>query len=348
MLRGSLERVVSLSATPPPTPLELERAPQRAEVLPEATWPLMEQLFAQVFGHPIDRALTAWKYGPGRGLCIAVVDHSQPDVPRAIAHCGLMFRDLLLQGRPVRGAQITDLMVAPDQRGRLLRGGSPFARAVTFALGELGGPANPGNPARFVYGFPSERAMRLGEHLGLFREIDQTHEVAWAARPGVLPEALEGSGQRWSRTIDRLWQRMGVDLCQALVGVRDGAWFLARYLRHPTRRYQVHLVRSPWLRDPVGVFAVREEGGRLELSDWVAPLAHTADVIAAARAIAWRQGRVPLATWMTRRFVPLLAPQAQSVQALQFRILCRGDTHQADLDRWRDRWWLTPGDTDYR
>lgn len=318
-----------------------------AEVLQEPEWPLMERLFEQVFGQPLDRALTAWKYGPGRGLVVAVVDRSDAAAPRAIAHCGLMFRDLLLQSRPVRGAQITDLMVAPDERGRLLRGGSPFARAVSHAHGLLGGPANPGNALRFVYGFPSERAMRLGEHLGLFREIDQVHEISWQPADGLLPERLDAPGQAWAGVVDRLWLPMRLDLGGDIVGVRDGAWFLERYLRHPTRRYQVFLVRSHWWRQPLGVFALTEMGGRLELSDWVAPLQHTPALVQAARAVAWQQGRVALSTWMTRRHVALLSAQAQSVLPLQFRILCRGDTPEADVARWKDRWWLTPGDTDY-
>lgn len=329
------------------TEVEPSAGTERLDVLDELQWPLMERLFEQVFGHAIDRRLTAWKYGPGRGLSIALVDHREAAAPRAVAHCGLVFRDLLIQGRPVRGAQIADSMVSREQRGRL-RGGSPFERVGRFAQQQLGGPLNPGNPDRFVYGFPSDRAMRLGCHLGLYREIDRIHEVSWSACEGRLPERVEAAGDGERAQVDQLWRGMRHDLADALVGVRDGAWFLDRYLRHPTHRYQVHRVRSRWWRRPLGYFALREEGGRLELSDWVAPLAHTGELIDAARAVAWQQGGQPLFTWAARRAVPLLQPRAASVTETQFGILCRGDTPEADHQRWRDRWWLSPGDTDYR
>ena len=98
------------------------------------------------------RALTAWKYGPGRGLSIGVdaqaddTDSGQgepPAAPRLLAHCGLMFRDVMAFGQPIQAAQLVDLMVAPHARGRLLRHGSPFAKVVGHALAQLGTAVNP-------------------------------------------------------------------------------------------------------------------------------------------------------------------------------------------------------------
>lgn len=319
-----------------------------AVLLGETQWPALEQLFGQVFGHALDRRLTAWKYGPGRGLSVAVLDGSNPDAPRAIAHCGLMFRDILVQGAAARAAQITDLMVAPQERGRLSRQASPFARVVRLALEQLGTELNPGNPEHIVYGFPSGRAMRLGEHLGLFREIDQVHELRWQPRVARLPSRIDTAGPELREAVDRLWAAMRQDLSTALVGVRDADYFSARYLQHPTQRYIVCIVRSRWLGRPQAVLALRSTEQGLELSDWVAPLRHLPVVVEAARAMAAELASPVLFTWMTRRWLDRLAPDAQWMRPTEFRILCRADTPDAQLDAWRDHWWLTPGDTDYR
>jgi hypothetical protein len=315
-------------------------------VLETEQWPLLEHLYEQVFGHVLPRELTAWKYAPGRGLSVAVLDIRDATKPQALAHCGLMFRDLLVQGRAARAAQITDLMVAPSARAGLARGGSPFAKAVALAFEQLGGPANAGNPERIVYGFPSGRAMRLGERLHLFREVDQVHELHWAPRPGPLPARLDGPDS--AAIVDALWETMRRDLGGSVVGVRDAQWFLPRYLEHPTRSYQVHVVRSRWWGYPQAVLATQTTAQGLELSDWVAPLRHTAMLLRAARALAAHQRAKLLHGWMTRRHLALMAPEAQAVSATEFRILARGDISADAFALQQNRWWLTPGDTDYR
>ncbi len=322
-------------------------ASHQAELLSPAQWPLVEALFKQVFGHALPRELTQWKYAPGRGLSIGVLaDHSSP-TPRLAAHCGLMLRDLSAFGEPVRAAQLTDLMVAPQDRGRLLRMGSPFAKVVGHALAQLGSATNPGNPDRLTFGFPSARAMRLAERLGLVREIDQVHEVCWTPAPGPLPQAVETADRAIAGIVDHLWSLMRQDLADALIGVRDANYFLGRYLHHPTRKYQLHLVRSSQ-GSPLAVFALRRDENRVELSDWVAPLATIPDMLSAARAVSWAESGTTLTSWITQGFVERLAVDAASHGPTEFRIICRGDLPAALWQRHHHRWWLTPGDTDYR
>ena len=321
---------------------------QQPTLLTQEQWPLLETLFHEVFGHTLDRNLLRWKYGPGRGLAAAVIDHTVPDAPRAVAHCGLIFRRTLVHGRPTNVAQMADLMVAPDERGRLLRQGSPFAKAVKFAFEQLGTAHNPGNPQRVIYGFPSQRSMRLGEHLGLVLEVDKLHEFSWSAQSGAVPQRLTSPEAKLGEAIDGLWREMSQDLAQAQVCVRDGRYFQARYLEHPTQQYQVHLLTSRWLGRPLAVFALRVDGERLELSDWVAPLVQTQAMLDAARAVAAAMGGMPLVTWMGGGHVARLAASAQSTRLLEFRVPCPADIPPAQVEQLRGRWWLTPGDTDYR
>ena len=326
----------------------MSAADQRPAVLGEAQWPLLETLFRESFGHPLDRGLLRWKYGAGRGLAAAVVDHSNPLEPRAVAHCGLIARRALVFGRPTQVAQMADLMVTPDERGRMLRQGSPFAKAVSFAFSHLGTEANPGNPDRVIYGFPSARSMRLGEHLDLVREVDQMHELTWTPRAGRLPARVASNDRTLGSVVDTLWRRMSHDLRDRIVCVRDGRYFVERYLQHPTQTYLVFLLRSPVLGVPQAVLALREADGRLELSDWVAPLHRVDDMIGAARAVAAQRGASQLATWMASGPLPLLARTADRCSLLEFRIPCPADVSAEQRGRLQGRWWLTPGDTDYR
>jgi hypothetical protein len=325
-------------------------------VLTGRDWPLVERLFEHVFGHPLPRALTAWKYGPGRGLSIGVdaqaddTDSGQgepPAAPRLLAHCGLMFRDVMAFGQPIQAAQLVDLMVAPHARGRLLRHGSPFAKVVGHALAQLGTAVNPHNPERVAFGFPSARAMKLAEHLQLVREVDRVHEVCWPPLQGPLPEPVLAADPLLHAMVDHMWSHMQRDLRDALVGVRRADYFFPRYLQHPTLQYQVHVVRSG-SGTPLAVMALRPDGDRLELADWVAPLLFVPLVVRAAQAVAAAQSLSALTTWMTAGFAARLAPESAVLRETEFRIICRGDLPPALWDRHHHRWWLTPGDTDYR
>lgn len=209
----------------------MTRGADGPRLLQESDWPQVEALFANVFGHALPRPLTAWKYAAGRGLSIGMSHGvatdgpavaqapvpgnapgsvgSDPDSP-LLAHCGLVFREVLAFGQPIQAAQLVDLMVAPAARGRLVRQASPFAQVVGHALAQLGSDRNPRNPDRVAFGFPSQRAMRLAEHLGLVREIDQVHELSWSPLPGPLPQALDGDDADLLPVVDALWHQLSL------------------------------------------------------------------------------------------------------------------------------------------
>lgn len=310
--------------------------------LSAADWPRLGELFQQVFGHALQAELADYKYAGGRGESLALVS----DDGEVVAHCGMIFRTLLVAGVPAVGVQLGDLMVAPGARGILSRRGLPFYQVVAGALVRLeAGAVKP-----LVFGFPSDRAMRVGERLGLFTEIDQVSELTWpisADEPcqAVLqPFAVSG----FSEVVDHLWQKMARDLAESVVGVRDGAYFVRRYFDHPAHQYHVYLLRSRWFKRPVGVFALRSHGGMVELVDWVAPLNQGLAVIEQARRAAAELGGERLMTWLTRAYTPRFAMAGASVQATEFRIPACGKVSAAWVEKFKNHVWLTSGDTDYR
>lgn len=316
-------------------------------VLSEDRWPLLEALFQRVFGQTLERELTRWKYGGGRGLAVAVVE-SGASGERAVAHCGLMWRDILRFGRPARAAQLVDLMVDPGSRGALVRASSPFARVIAATYRELDREGDARRP--FAFGFPSDRAMRLGERLRTFCEVDHIVEYEWPAAAGALPERVTAdTAPGISRRLDRLWRGMRAELSRSIVGDRRAGYFIQRYLHHPTRRYEVYLVRSRWLGVARAVFVLRRHADRrVELCDWVARRADVAAMIGAARAAAAADGAGSLFAWITHSHRHWLEGTGDaSSKLLEFRIMCRADIPPDEIERCRGRWWLTAGDTDY-
>lgn len=304
-------------------------------------WPRLGALFHRVFGHPLEPRLADYKYAAGRGESTALVN----DEGEVVAHCGMIFRKLFVAGVLAPGAQLGDLMVAPDARGVLSRRSSPFYRVVAAALQRL----ELATLKPVVFGFPSDRAMRVGERLGLFTEIDQISELIWPASTAPLQAIVQPvAGPEFSALVDRLWQKMAGDLTDAVVGVRDGAYFVGRYFNHPAHQYEVYVLRSRWLRLPLGVFALRRHGAMVELMDWVAPLDQGLAVIEQARRAAAGLGGERLMAWLTRAYAPRFAPGASSCQATEFRILVCGEVSAAWVERFKDHLWLTAGDTDYR
>lgn len=305
-------------------------------------WERLDALFQKVFRHRLDSQLADYRYAPGSGDSIGLVGADGC----VIAHCGITYRNWMAAGKLVAGAQLGDLMVAPEARDVLARKKLPFYRVMEGALKRL--VSRESNP--WVYGFPSDRAMRVGERLGLFDEVDQIHEITW----GVSSIPLRASERhKWSSrlagAISLLWRSMAKDLRQTLVGVRDAAYFKRRYFDHPVHHYRAFVIQS-WIGRVQAVFVLRSHGDRVELMDWVAPVAAAGEVIEQARRAAAQLGGKELFVWTGRAYVQTLSPDSASIQPLQFKIpACGLDGSQRPwVQEFRDRLWVTSGDTDYR
>lgn len=302
-------------------------------------------LFREVFKVDISPEMVHWKYGEGRGSSWGAWD-ADGDL---VVHCGVFYRRALAGGAPRRIAQLGDLMASPQKPGGLTRGQSPFARLVRQLLAAL---PDASNPDALAFGFPSERAMRLGERLGVFAQIDQVHALSFAPLPDAWNadrvEPLPSLNVQSARQLDLLWSAMAADLQDGLVGVRDAAYLQWRYFEHPAHPYTCLMVRSPWLRRPVGALVIRGEGAERELMDVIAPLARIPRLIQAARRWLARTGGEKLNLWLASTHARQFAPLAQSCQPLEFRIMANPLGPAWVLEKFHQRWWLTSGDTDYR
>lgn len=304
----------------------------------------IQPLFRKVFGHEISIEFLEWKYGNGFGESWGCVEDDQ----RLALHCGVCYRDTALNGKQFRVAQLVDLMAAPKQSG-LSRRDSPFAVLMRAVLKEL---RTPSNPEALAFGFPSNRAMRLGEKVGVFRAIDEWLELSFpACRGGFLcrtPERVVAIDQDAARIVDRLWLAMVRDLADFPVGVRDAAYVLRRYIQHPEHKYYCLLVRSKWLRQPIGLAVLRGGEADYELLDIIGPLSAMPEVLHCLQSWLHDVGGKVFKWFLTSRFAKRFAPFATSCQSTEFRIMANPFSSSAIVDHFDHNWWLTGGDTDYR
>lgn len=304
---------------------------------------LIRPLFQQVFGSEISEEMLAWKYADGRGVSYGYFN----DVGELLVHCGLSYRRVLADGQLHRIGHIGDLMAAPGRHGGLGRAAS-FTQVVRRLLGDL---PDAQNPDGLAFGFPSDRAMRLGEQLGLFSSIDQMHQLTFAALPRRWrSDQLVPVGEpdrAFRKDVDRLWHEMAASLGSDLICVRDADYLSFRYFRHPAHRYVCHAVKPWWGGRPVGIIVTRCEGEQCELLDLIGSPAQMGRLIQAARQQLGHWGTVRMLLWLTQRHAAQCVEQAYSNERLELRIMANPFSSGGNPRRFAGRWWLTSGDTDY-
>lgn len=309
--------------------------------LSEDEFEVIRPLFESVFSQPLSQGLLDWKYAGGRGESWAVLN----DDGAPVLHCGTWYRQILNSGHSVRAAQLVDLMAAPKLSG-LTRTTSPFTRLMRSILASL--PSEK-NPEGIAFGFPSGRAMQLGEHLGVYRSVGHISKLVFApAKRHVNFSAYHCPSRMGFELIERLWQKMAVDFTDFTLGVRDASYLMQRYSRHPEKRYLFLLSRSRLTRRPLGLAIVRSDSQGVELLDLVGPRKAFPEILAACQywmAVSDKGGAEML---LSEPFATQMAELAVRHEATEFRIMGNPFSPASSLNGLNNRWWLTGGDTDYR
>ena len=187
--------------------------------LPESDGEL-RALFQAVFGHAMPSAQWEWKY---QGVALRGTLLRRQG--RAVAFFGGMPRRFVHAGQVLEAVQNGDVMVLPDERGVFSRPGCAYA---------------------FAYGFPSERAFKLGFKLGLYAEAGRMMELRWAPLPAQRHFGWACTPLQAIRLtdLDVLWRRMQRDWPDLYLPVRDAERWRYRYLQHPTQSYVVLVLRQ--------------------------------------------------------------------------------------------------------
>lgn len=325
-----------------------QRPAERLVRVEESRREAMRALFQDVFQESMSLERWQWKYGQGRGRAVGLWSGD-----RLVAHYGGFTRPVMLRGRRERACQVGDVMVLPSANRSLSRNGPMYQIGATFAAFEVGY----GLPDLIGYGFPNRRAFTVAKRLGLYDKVDEIVEAHWQPLQGPAAlrsraEPLDGArvqGAAMGRTLDRLWSAMAAALGESVVLVRDASWLRHRYFAHPDLRYEVLLLRSPWLRRPVGLLVMRRHEQHLSILDLVGDPRHFPALVALARECAAHWGLNLVTCWITRSHAGHLAGPGAEPALIDIGVEVPNTVHTEGppLEALRGRWWLTSGDADF-
>lgn len=300
------------------------------------------RLFTAAFGHSPDPGWHAWKYGGGAGEAIGLWNEEG----HLAAHYAGFPRELRWQGAPVRAIQIGDVMVAPEVRGLLTRKGPFFQVCSRF----FGGRVGDGKAYRLAFGFPNERAIRLGVALGLYHDAGIIHQLSWPAQRGKLPfgwrwEPLDG--EKLVPRVERAWRSMSKDFAAYVLGVRDADFIRRRFLDRPDRQYRIFSLRRWPLGGVAAVVVMHIEPGRAELLDVIGARAVFPAAVRVAVAEAARNGAGALTAWASPAALAVfrethaeVTGKAAHLAVARASALTAGEVAEAP-------WWWMGGDTDF-
>ena len=314
----------------------------------EEDFAVLAPLFQQVFGTPLLESMWRWKYLAGRGYAKFVCTHDGEDV---VGHYGGWSRAVLLAGKAGYALQPMDVLVRRDQRGVLTRNGPMALGARALFEDQVG----EGRKHVFVFGYPMDRAAKLGRKLGLYFDGGEVLELRWPChmmRPDWrvrVREMNDWPGQHFDAAANAAWQAMAADFAQDALGVRDAQWLRYRYLEHPLNRYHLLAVQNRLGGGVRGIAVLRaREGGEFELLDLIGARRAFPLLVRAARRFAATQGGTTLFGWFARNNSTGLektqAAQAHTPDMRQTFAACR----EPLLSELRRILWFSSGDMDFR
>jgi hypothetical protein len=303
----------------------------------------MLALFKSAFGTEMPSSLWQWKYAKGKG-------YGCWEDGKLIAHCGLFPRAIFVSGQVCVAWQLGDLMVSANSRGgNLSRIRSPFSCVVGAVLKDV---FNDKNPNALAFGFPSDRAMRLGEKLGLFAAIDNWYEIELDpfTSSQFMPRVREVSllNQHVQNQINKSWSKMRPELKQHLVGERNPDYWMWRYAHHPIYTYRVFEVKHAWWPVTLAYLVMREiSPGRWLWVDFVGSLSRFSTAALGAVVAARQLDGQTVFTFGSEAVAKLFANISHSKQQTEIRIMGNPASEISFLQRYSQKWWLMAGDTDY-
>jgi hypothetical protein len=300
-------------------------------------------LFEAAFGYRMAGELWRWKYRhnplPGMGAW-----HDG----ELVAFYGGMTREVLrFGGAPEPVMQIGDVMTRPDERAVMTRTG-PFQLAASTYMERNGGHAP---PALLGYGFPTDKALKVAQRLGLYEQIDRMAELTWAPDESAAGwfDVATPLTQQHRQATDKLWHLMASRFKSSLLGVRDWRYLVDRFGSHPLNRYEVLMVHGRFTRHAKGIVVLRDrEDAGIEVLDLVGDPADWPHLVRAIRRATHQRGRKRAFLWITQSHARLLESTGPRITPMELMVPANIWTPAATVEELQGHWWLTGGDTDFR
>lgn len=317
----------------------------RVQLLHFNQMPDMLALFKKTFQHDMTPTTWQWKYGAHAGCAIGVWrDH------QLIAHYGGIGRRILFFGKPQTAVQISDVMVDVAERGTLSKKGPFFLATATFLEHYIGY----GKPYLLGFGFPSERHMKIAEHLGQYARVGNLIEFSWSPRPRYphwrtkLQPIDDTTPVTSEAIVNSCWQHMVADMQNAIIGVRDWEYVQRRYLHHPSQSYRVLMIKSRFSQRVEGILVLRYDATDCEIMDFIAPLRAIPIMIHHARRLAGMHGCARVFCHITENFADHFAKTGGFGQPAHIPIPANIWSPGPAPEILKNHWWLMSGDKDFR
>jgi hypothetical protein len=122
------------------------------------------------------------------------------------------------------------------------------------------------------FGFPNERAARLGELLGLYAPACRVLQLQWPRWQGAALAArwrwrlapVDWSDTRTDERLDALWARLhqGLQAGGWVLPQRDAAWWRHRFANHPLEPYRCFWVHQRLSAQALGAVVLRPGAAR--------------------------------------------------------------------------------------
>ncbi len=307
-------------------------------------------LFEQVFGYALNPLVWRWKYRFADTPGSVVLEHD-----RLVAFSGGIPRAGLVFGQSESMVQMGDIMVARDVRGILGKKG-PFQLVMKEYLTPRVGP---GLRYSLAFGFPNERACKVGVIRGLYNIVDKILELHWAplsdteSQPYIVRSVDAVKQPCWQQQVDVLWQAMKQGVNDVAIGCRDSQWIKHRYIDKPQAGYQLYFVSEPsegGLTPVVlGLLVMKHHPNQtLELLDLIGTRSSVPALVSAARQIAAAGQASGVFAWATPSALEWFAETVPEVNPTEVVIPGCNINGSEHALRVKDRWWLLGGDSDFR
>jgi hypothetical protein len=295
-------------------------------------------LFGQVFGQKMPLAQWRWKYGeaPVRGLVLRRGG-------TAVGFWGGMPRTMASPAGLVLAVQNGDVMVLP---GESVVGRQGAMRQLCSAF--LDQFVGPGRAYEFAFGFPNERAFRLGSKVGLYQPAGAMSELTWEPLSSAAPWRIrEGVLSKQNlAAIEPLWAAMRRDWAGCYVPIRDSARWMARFALHPEHRYAMLLLSNRWTGRPVCALVLRAHAGHVAWLDFVGPASAVPAAVSAARRFAARSGNKSVTAFVSDGIAAQFATDASACNPAAIHVPVN-TRPQGEQRPYVGHLWLMGGDTDF-
>lgn len=303
----------------------------------------VQRLYAAVFGTTPGNEWYQWKYGAGQGEAVGLWDADG----RLVAHYAGFPRNLVWMGAPVAAIQIGDVMVAPQLRGLLTRHGPFYHVCEKFFATRVGATKR----FALAFGFPNERAIRLGVRLGLYDNAGPVHQLVWPTRnlkPGWRWRWTEITPREFLAVAGPVWTQMRADFTEYVLGARDATYFQWRFVTRPDRSYRFFALQRRPFGSTVALAVMRTAPGEAVLLDIIAPRGALTPLLRGAIGEAFRQGATALTAWASPAAVSALVPTGATVaEQAAWLAIARASALPDAQDAAAIPWWWLGGDTDF-